>query len=190
MCERNIDWLPLACPQFGAWATTNLCADRESNLQPRYIPWLGIKLTTFWCTGWSSNQLSHPARAASMSLKLPNLSQVVFLGPLGTVQIEKRCCKTASVSSQLKSLSCFQSHMEGSQTPGLLRRTIIHLTGLPQGLDELICAKLFCNFANWKTQCTDMHGIIMSTDTVREAWFEFLKTVLSRHSQFKEVTAL
>ena len=31
-------------------------------LQPRHVPWLGIETTTFWCIGWCSNQLSHPAR--------------------------------------------------------------------------------------------------------------------------------
>ena len=26
MCERNIDWLPLACPQPWAWPATQACA--------------------------------------------------------------------------------------------------------------------------------------------------------------------
>ena len=26
MCERNIDWLPLVCPQPGTWPTTQACA--------------------------------------------------------------------------------------------------------------------------------------------------------------------
>ena len=37
--------------------------DGGLNLQPRYVPWPGIELVTFWYTGWWSNQLSHPARA-------------------------------------------------------------------------------------------------------------------------------
>ena len=31
-------------------------------LQPRYVPWLGIKLTTFWCMRRCSNQLSHTSQ--------------------------------------------------------------------------------------------------------------------------------
>ena len=52
MWERNIDRLVAshACPDWGL------------NLQPRYVPWLGIEPATFWCMGWCSNQLSHPAR--------------------------------------------------------------------------------------------------------------------------------
>ena len=26
MCERNISWLPLACPQWGTWPATQACA--------------------------------------------------------------------------------------------------------------------------------------------------------------------
>ena len=26
MCERNIDWLPLTCPQLGTWLATQECA--------------------------------------------------------------------------------------------------------------------------------------------------------------------
>ena len=37
MSERNICWLPLTHPQLGTWPC----------LQPRYVPWLGIKLATF-----------------------------------------------------------------------------------------------------------------------------------------------
>ena len=33
------------------------------NPKPRYVPRLGIKPATFWCTGRCSNQLSHLARA-------------------------------------------------------------------------------------------------------------------------------
>ena len=50
--ERNIDQLtPINAPT------------RESNLQPRYVPWPGIKPPDFWCLGRLSNQLSHQARA-------------------------------------------------------------------------------------------------------------------------------
>ena len=50
--ERNINWLP---PIY------TLTRDQTHN--PR-MSWLGIELASFWCTGWCSNQLSHPARAA------------------------------------------------------------------------------------------------------------------------------
>ena len=36
---------------------------RGLSLQPRYVPWLGIKPAAFWCTGWCSNQLSYLARS-------------------------------------------------------------------------------------------------------------------------------
>ena len=34
MCERNIDWLPLAHPLLGTWPATQACVDRELNWQP------------------------------------------------------------------------------------------------------------------------------------------------------------
>ena len=34
-----------------------------SNPQPKYVPWLGMEPTTFWCTGRHSNQLNLLARA-------------------------------------------------------------------------------------------------------------------------------
>ena len=37
--------------------------DRGLNPQPIYVPWPGIKPTTFWCTGWHSNQMSHLTKA-------------------------------------------------------------------------------------------------------------------------------
>ena len=52
MWERNIYQLP------SIYTPT-----RESNLQPRYMLWPGIRPTTFWCMGWCSNQQSHLARA-------------------------------------------------------------------------------------------------------------------------------
>ena len=53
--ERNINWLPPRRPDQG-W-----------NPQPRYVPWPRIELPTFWCTGWCSNQLSHPAEPPSQA---------------------------------------------------------------------------------------------------------------------------
>ena len=46
-----------------------ICPDRGLNSQPSYVPWLEIKPTTFWCTGWCSNQLSHLAREVNCFLK-------------------------------------------------------------------------------------------------------------------------
>ena len=41
--ERNFNvWLPLMCPHWGP------------GLQPRHVPWLGIKLVTLWFTSWHS----------------------------------------------------------------------------------------------------------------------------------------
>lgn len=40
-------------------------ADQGSNPKSSYVPWLGIKLTTFWCAEWHSNQLKHLARIKS-----------------------------------------------------------------------------------------------------------------------------
>ena len=35
------------------------------NSQPRYVPWLGIEPTTFWCTGrWHSNWATQPGPSA------------------------------------------------------------------------------------------------------------------------------
>ena len=45
------------------WETSIGCLHQGPNLQLRYVPWLGIKPSTFWCVGWCSNQLSHLARA-------------------------------------------------------------------------------------------------------------------------------
>ena len=53
--ETLISCLPHG-PQLGTEPAAQVCA------------WLGIKPATFWCTGWSSNQLSHLARAGCMSL--------------------------------------------------------------------------------------------------------------------------
>ena len=35
MCERNIDWLPLECPQLGTWThNPGMCPDWELNWRP------------------------------------------------------------------------------------------------------------------------------------------------------------
>ena len=49
------------------------CPNQGSNLPPRYVPWLGIEPATFWCRGWCSNQLSHPARARAIFLVIHSL---------------------------------------------------------------------------------------------------------------------
>ena len=60
------------------------------------------------------------------------------------------------------------------------------LTGLPWGLNEIIYAKVFCNFVNWKAQCTDVHVtvIVMGTSRGLDS-LEFPKTFLSRHYSSK-----
>ena len=40
--------------------------DQGSNPQPRYVPQLWIELTTFHCTGWCSNKLSHMGQGHSI----------------------------------------------------------------------------------------------------------------------------
>ena len=56
---RNIDWLvaPHTYPNMGL------------HPQPRYVPWVGTKPTTFWCTKWCYNPLSHPAKADSIFMR-------------------------------------------------------------------------------------------------------------------------
>ena len=52
--KRNINvWLPLTLPLLGTWP----------GLQPRYVPWLGIKLVTLWFAGRCLIQWATPARA-------------------------------------------------------------------------------------------------------------------------------
>ena len=49
-----------------------------SNPQPRYVPWPGIKPTTFWCIGRCSNQLSYQAKAAAHHI-LTNTTQTSYM---------------------------------------------------------------------------------------------------------------
>ena len=48
------------------------CPSWGLNLQPRHVPWLGIKPTTFWFTGPCSNQLSHTSQGCSFTFVKPN----------------------------------------------------------------------------------------------------------------------
>ena len=34
MCERDVDWLPLMCPQLGTWPATQHVPDWELNWRP------------------------------------------------------------------------------------------------------------------------------------------------------------
>ena len=52
---------------------SGICHDRVLDLQPRYVPWLGIKPAT-WCTAWCSNQMSHLAKVVNFFLKIKFLS--------------------------------------------------------------------------------------------------------------------
>ena len=49
------------------WSVASCVSPNQRlNLQPRYVPVLGIEPESLWCTRWS--QLSHPARAATCLL--------------------------------------------------------------------------------------------------------------------------
>ena len=64
MWERNIDWLLPVCALTKDWThDPGMWADQESNLQPRYVLWPGIKPTTSWYAGQRSNQVNHLVRA-------------------------------------------------------------------------------------------------------------------------------
>ena len=64
-----------------------------SNLQPRHMPWLGIKPGTFWCIGWGSNQLNHISLVCfleavdnwSSHFLLQSLVQTPYIGAGDTV---------------------------------------------------------------------------------------------------------
>ena len=36
---------------------SHMCPDWGSNPKPRYVPWLEIQPSAFWCIGWSSDQV-------------------------------------------------------------------------------------------------------------------------------------
>ena len=64
--------------------------DWRLNLQPRHVSWPGIYLTTFWCMGQHSNQLSHPTRATQQILSpkfMPTLFPKSFLGRVHLFQL-------------------------------------------------------------------------------------------------------
>ena len=44
--------------------------DQERSPHPRYVPCPGIRTANPWCTGWCSNQLSHPDWAKAFSVLL------------------------------------------------------------------------------------------------------------------------
>ena len=50
MCERNMEWHTRR---------------RGPGLQPRHVPWLGIKLVTFWFAGWCPTHWATPVRAST-----------------------------------------------------------------------------------------------------------------------------
>ena len=61
MWERNIDWLPPACPNQGP------------GLQPRHVPWLGIEPVTFLFAGCCSIHWATAARAVCLNKFLVTL---------------------------------------------------------------------------------------------------------------------
>ena len=60
MCERNIDWLPLARHQLGTWS-------RNPGMCPA---WPGMEQATLWFTGRHSIHWATPARAQFCSFNL------------------------------------------------------------------------------------------------------------------------
>lgn len=58
----------------------HMCLNQGSNPQPRYVPRLGIELAIFFCTGRSSNQLGHLARANFQFLKeISSILDITYL---------------------------------------------------------------------------------------------------------------
>ena len=47
---------------------SHMCPDQGPNMQPRHVPWWGIKPATFWFIGWCSNQLGHTGQGWLLSL--------------------------------------------------------------------------------------------------------------------------
>lgn len=45
-------------------AASPILPDCGMNPQPEYVPQPGIEATSFWCTGWHSNQLSHTGQGS------------------------------------------------------------------------------------------------------------------------------
>ena len=63
---------------------SHMHSDWGSILQPRYVPWPGFEPTIFWCTGWCSNQLSHPVRAGAICFSYRDASRLRVGGNLAT----------------------------------------------------------------------------------------------------------
>ena len=57
------------CEKYPSVASCT-CPDQGLNPQPRHVLWPGIQCTTYWCTGWCSNQVSHPASTLSPTLNM------------------------------------------------------------------------------------------------------------------------
>ena len=55
--ERNID-----VREKYQLVASHVYLNQGSNLQHRYVPWMGIKYGNFWCMGQFSNQLNYPGK--------------------------------------------------------------------------------------------------------------------------------
>ena len=54
---------------------SHICPDRVLNLQPKYVPCLGVKPPTFWSMGRCSNQLSHTGQGCLPIFQMRILKQ-------------------------------------------------------------------------------------------------------------------
>ena len=83
--ERNIHvWLPLTCPLLGSW------------LQPRHVPWLGIKPVTLWFTGKCSIHWATPARERNYK---------ILKAGHGMPWVFNKCCWLSSIYREQRTTS-------------------------------------------------------------------------------------
>ena len=70
-------------------------------LQPRHVPWLGIKPVTLWFTGWCSIHWATPVRACLVDFKyvIYNILDILFyfnildiINILGIIRSNVTCC--------------------------------------------------------------------------------------------------
>ena len=79
--ERNINvWLPLVHPLLGTW----------SGLQPRHVPWLGIKMATLGFADRCSIHWDTPSRAKIFILEVPWVIVILTQPALGIAAVYNR----------------------------------------------------------------------------------------------------
>ena len=52
MCERNISWLPLTCPQLGTWPATQACALTGNRTSDLSVCRLALNPLSHTSQGW------------------------------------------------------------------------------------------------------------------------------------------